>query len=257
MRAVAFSVLGAVLAGCATSGEESAAGPPPPSLERIAEDVWIHKSYRVIPPWGPVLSQGLVVKTENGVALIDTAWTDEETAALLAQIEAETGSVPDLAILTHAHSDKMGGMGALASAHVATRAHPLTNEDAPRRGLRPAGMTILAHGDFDTLEAYSENNIERDGPLQVFYPGPGHTRDNIVVYYAPAKILFGGCLIRPKESDNLGNTADADVSNWANAIRAVAARFPDARIVIPSHGAAGGRELFDHAIALAEAAANE
>lgn len=91
--------------------------------------------------------------------------------------------------------------------------------------------------------------------LKDFYPGPGHTRDNIVIYYAPAKVLFGGCLIRPGGATDLGNTADGDVANWADAAREVAAEFPDAEIVIPSHGPPGGRELLDHAIALAEAAA--
>ena len=91
---------------------------------------------------------------------------------------------------------------------------------------------------------------------EVLYPGPGHTRDNIVVYYPDAKVLFGGCLIRPGGSDNLGNTADADVVHWAEAVRNVAAAFPDAEIVIPSHGPMGGRELLDHTIALAEAAAD-
>jgi len=39
--------------------------------------------------------------------------------------------------------------------------------------------------------------------------------------------------------------------------RLVAARYPDARVVIPSHGPAGGRELLDHTIALAEAAVRQ
>lgn len=99
----------------------------------------------------------------------------------------------------------------------------------------------------DGSELYLKN-------LEFFYPGPGHTRDNIVVYYAPAKVLFGGCLIRPGGSDNLGNTADGDVAGWADAVRRVAAQFPEAEIVIPSHGPPGGRELLDHTIALAEAA---
>ena len=34
---------------------------PSPSLEKIAEGVWIHKSYKMIEPWGLVLSQGLVI----------------------------------------------------------------------------------------------------------------------------------------------------------------------------------------------------
>jgi glyoxylase-like metal-dependent hydrolase (beta-lactamase superfamily II) len=218
-----------------------------PQLEKIANGVWIHKSWNVIEPWGLVLSQGLVVKTDAGVILVDTAWNDMDTEKLLALIEAETGELPKEAIVTHAHSDKMGGMNALHARNIKTIAHTFSNDDAPARGLSPASTGL----------SLSENMIDaatlREG-LTILYPGAGHTRDNIVVYYAPAKILFGGCLIRPGDSGNLGNTTDGDVGHWAEAVRNAAAAFPEAEIVIPSHGAMGGRELLDHTIALAESA---
>lgn len=46
---------------------------------------------------------------------------------------------------------------------------------------------------------------------------------------------------------------DAHVSHWPQAVRAVAERFPDAEIIVPSHGPAGGRSLFDDTIALVNA----
>lgn len=252
----ALSCLALALTACATDSpvNDAPLSLPAPSLEKIADGVWIHKSYRNIDPWGPILSQGMVVDTGDGVMLVDTAWTDDETAELLDLIRSELGYGPDIAIITHAHDDKMGGMAALARAGIGGSAHPFTNEDAPARGLRPTRFTILDHGDYDSLLGVSEDGTDREGPVKVFYPGPGHTRDNIVVYYAPAKILFGGCLIRPGDADNLGNTADGDVEHWADAVRAVAAKFPDAEIVIPSHGPMGGRGLLNHTIALAEAA---
>ena len=68
-------------------------------------------------------------------------------------------------------------------------------------------------------------------------------------------MLFGGCLIRPGDATDMGNTADGDVDHWAQAVRNVAEAFPDAEIVIPSHGPKGGRDLLDHTIDLAEAEA--
>jgi metallo-beta-lactamase class B len=228
-----------------------------PSLEKIAEGVWIHKSYENFEPWGAILSQGLVLKTDAGVILVDTAWNDEDTERLLKLIELEIGASPSAAVVTHAHQDKMGGMNALHDAGIQTWAYELTNEDAPGRNLTPAqgwfGNTFAGEAsDFQFDGVISGARI--DSGLMTFIPGPGHTRDNIVVYYAPAKIVFGGCLIRPGKSKNLGNTADADVANWADAVRSVAAEFPDAETIIPSHGPKGGRDLFDHTIALAEAA---
>lgn len=246
------------LAACATETRNSGdVALPEPSLEMIADGVWVHKAYRIIDPWGPVLSQGLVVDTGEGVALVDTAWDDEDTKKLLALIRKATGQAPDIAIITHAHSDKMGGVGALNEAGVGGRAHPFTNADAPERGLRPTQFTILDGIDYDTLLGVSQTAEDLKGPIEVYYPGPGHARDNIVVYYAPAKVLFGGCLIRPGGSTDLGNTADADIGHWAQAVRNVASQFPDAETIIPSHGPMGGRELLGHTIELADAAAAE
>ncbi|MEZ5892437.1 MAG: subclass B1 metallo-beta-lactamase [Parvularculaceae bacterium] len=222
-----------------------------PTLEKIADGVWVHKSWNVIEPWGLVLSQGLVVKTEGGVVLVDTAWNDADTEKLLTLIKAETGALPTTAIVTHAHSDKMGGMGALKRHNIATSAHVFSNEDAPARGLLPADESLFTDDKNSLLVIGAHSGFH----YEAFYPGPGHTRDNIVVYYAPAKVLFGGCLIRPGQSGDLGNTADGDVRHWAQAVKNVAEAFPDAEIVIPSHGAMGGRNLLDHTIALAEEAA--
>ena len=234
----------AVLATNACRAEQQAL--PEPSLEKIADGVWIHKSYEIIEPWGPILSQGMVVQTDRGVFLVDTAWNDQDTDKLLTLIKQATGKLPDAAIVTHAHQDKMGGMKALHEAGVHSWASALTNNDAPTRDLTPA-ESLIALGE----EAQA---MALESALYTFAPGSGHTRDNIVVYFAPANVLFGGCLIRPGDAKGLGNTADGDVTNWADAVRNVANQFPEAEIVVPSHGPKGGRDLLDHTIALADAA---
>ena len=223
---------------------------PPPSLERVAENVWVHKSYRVIKPWGPILSQGMIVRTGAGVILIDTAWDDADTEDLLAMIAEAVGAAPKAAVATHAHDDKMGGVKALKQAGVETYALAASNEDAPGRGLEPAEHALDL-----PVGAQAATPFPGAPGLSVFYPGPGHTRDNIVVYYEPAQVLFGGCLIRPGGVRNLGNTADGNAPSWAASVRNVAAMFPDAAVVIPSHGPKGGRDLLDHTVALADGAA--
>lgn len=232
--------------GCAASRSvaptEPVAAISPPSLEALAENVWVHKSWAQVEPWGLVLSQGLVVKGPEGVTLVDTAWNDADTERLLALIEETLGAPVDTVIVTHAHADKLGGLGAVHRQLQRTLALPITNEDAVSRGLVPARDTF---GEDEAI-----------GSLQVFHPGPGHTRDNVVVFHPASGTLFGGCLIRPGDSNSLGNTADADLARWADSVAAASKRFPDAKVVIPSHGAAGGRELLDHTIELARAASN-
>lgn len=249
---IVASLCTVLLCACATKHDISSNDLPEPSLEKIADGVWIHKSYEIIEPWGPILSQGLVFRSHEGadLILIDTAWTNADTETLLALIKSELGSIPTTAIITHAHNDKMGGIDTLHKYDIETRAHKFTNEDAPNRDLTPAQASI------DLEVGQTQANAGRNGFFDIHYPGPGHTRDNIVVHLSEQiGIIFGGCLIRPGSSNSLGNTADGDVANWANAVRNVAITFPDAELIIPSHGPMGGRELLDHTIALAEAAA--
>ena len=249
MRKHAFFWAAAALLiqACTRAGEIEASPPQRVELEKIARGVWLHKSYKTIEPWGSVLSHGLVFDSDKGVVLIDTAWNDAQTTALLSLIEDMTGELPAVAIITHAHDDKMGGVGALKAAGVETMAHRLTNEDAPARGLIPADVA------FDLAEG-RQLTFKRGEDFRLFYPGPGHTRDNIVVYETQSRILFGGCLVRPLKQTSLGNTSDGDIAHWDDAVAAVARAFPDAKIVIPSHGAPGGRALLDHTIAVAREA---
>ena len=88
---------------------------------------------------------------------------------------------------------------------------------------------------------------------EVFYPGPGHTEDNIVVHFPEGRILYGGCLIRPGESDNLGNTADANTSEWAVSVKRIEDKYREQLdVVIPTHGPPHGPELLNHTITLVD-----
>ena len=107
--------------------------------------------------------------------------------------------------------------------------------------------SLLAEGDVWSL-SYGDRQLE------VFYGGPGHTLDNIVVYVPSARVLYTGCLVRPGESGSLGNTNDADIDKWAESVARVRDRYQGrVDVVVPSHGPPGGPELLDHTIELVEA----
>ena len=57
-------------------------------------------------------SSGLIVRDGGRVLLVDTAWTDDQTAQILNWIKQEINLPVALAVVTHAHQDKMGGMDA-------------------------------------------------------------------------------------------------------------------------------------------------
>ncbi len=245
--------------GCTTaptvapSPSSAPASAKAPSIVRLAPDVtvtdlgdgvWLHTSYKNLKKWGPFPSNGLFVVSADGVTLVDSAWTNSQTDILLDWAAATFEQPVVQAVVTHAHEDKMGGVAALKARNIATYAHALTNRDAHKRGLEPAAHT-LAFGPDQTVQ------LDR---LTVFYPGPGHTEDNIVAAISP-RIVFGGCLIRPGKTKSLGNTADADIAAWGPTVDRVAARFPSATLIIPSHGPPGGRTLLDNTARLARTAA--
>jgi glyoxylase-like metal-dependent hydrolase (beta-lactamase superfamily II) len=89
-----------------------------------------------------------------------------------------------------------------------------------------------------------------DNILEVFYPGAGHTKDNVVVWIPSAKVVFGGCLIRSLNSRGLGNLSDAYPEEWGKSALAVKETYPDSLIVVPGHGKRGDRSLIDHTINL-------
>lgn len=208
-------------------------------VRELADGVWLHTSYEHMPEFGLVLSNGLLVRIDRGLLLVDTAWTDAQTEQIAQWAEANLNASITAAVVTHGHRDKMGGVGALVKRGIATYALDITNQAASSRGLTPARETLTLENDVASLFG---------GTVEVFYPGPGHTADNVVVYVAGARVLFGGCLIRPGKSKTLGNTADADVGHWDKAVERVQSRYGQATHVVPSHGPPGSLDLLAHTI---------
>jgi metallo-beta-lactamase class B len=185
---------------------------------------------------------GLVVETAERVILVDTAWNDAQTDEILGWAAEELGRPVTHAVFTHAHVDKMRGVSAVRARGIETFAAADSNVAAVERGFTPAEFVLS----FDAAAVSADL-----APVIVFDPGGGHTEDNIVVGVPDAEIVFGGCLIRPPGATNLGNTADANMSHWDDAVETVATHFPDALIVVPSHEPPSGRELFELTVRLA------
>lgn len=84
-----------------------------------------------------------------------------------------------------------------------------------------------------TLFTAKAGAVQDPRGFEAFYPGPGHTSDNIVLKFRRA--LFAGCLIKALDAPDLGFIGDADVASWPASVRRVAARYPKVT-VIPGHG---------------------
>jgi metallo-beta-lactamase class B len=171
-------------------------------------------------------SNGLVAVTDAGLLLVDTAWSEEQTDAIL-RWGTERFARPWIgAVITHDHADRDGGLNALFGHGIPVAALDLTVDKLAQRGV---------HGVSTLFEARVGERIDVRG-FSAFYRGPGHTSDNIVVAFPGASVLFGGCLIESAAAKDLGFTGDADLQAWPTSVRRVAEKYHDRRWVVPGHG---------------------
>ena len=121
-----------------------------------------------MPGFGAVASNGLIVRMAAACWWSIPPGPDDQTAQILNWIKQEINLPVALAVVTHAHQDKMGGMDALHAAGIATYANALSNQLAPARGMVAAqhSLTFAANG---WVEPATAPNF---GPLKVFLPRP-------------------------------------------------------------------------------------
>lgn len=215
-------------------------------------------------PWP---ANSLVIKFDNGELLfIDTPYTDEATEKLVKFFQGkENKKVHVTAINTHFHVDNLGGNGYLKKIKADIYGSDLTAKLLKERGL---GNGMLESFNNTSLKKYYDyyKDIKLTPPeklfsldkglklsfgkdtIEVYYPGPGHTPDNVVVYYPAKKILFGGCILKSMESNSKGNTGDADIKLWASSLENILLKYPEAKLVIPGHGKEGTVEMIKHSI---------
>lgn len=220
-------------------------------VEPIAEGVYLVVHER---PWA---ANSLLVEMPDGtLVLCDTPYDDRATVDLLEWIGAVFGRREVVAINGHFHPDALGGNGALREAGIVSHGSALTARMLAERG--PAVKAqLLRNMPEDLIERYTDPEwlppsrlfAEEEGlelelggeRVLVFYPGPGHTPDNVVTWFPDRKLLFGGCLVRTVP--RMGNVVDADLERYSDSVENLR-RF-DARMIVPGHGSPGGPELLD------------
>ena len=185
-------------------------------------------------------ANGLLYQSTNGVVLVDTPWGIDQTNQLLNWIYSNLHQPVLFCVHTHSHADRVAGDSALRVNNIKTYSSIATNAKAVANGYPKAVQTFV--GDT-TLHAGTT-------PIEVFYPGPGHTTDNEVVWFPLQKILFGGCMVKSTEDTTLGYTGEADLKQWPPSLQKLIARYPDARIIIPGHDDWTNRTSIQHTLKL-------
>ncbi len=208
-------------------------------ITQLDNNVYQHISYKSVPPYGMVGASGLVVIDGNDAHIIDTPWTIKDTEVLAEWIKSK-GFTLKSSVVTHFHEDASGGMPFFNNLKVKTFATPLTNSLLKKEKREPSSDEILA----DTFDIVA-------GTIEAFYPGAGHSQDNIVIWLPQAKILFGGCFVKNGNSKGLGYTGDASIQEWPQSIQNVLNKYPNIQVVVPGHGEVGDMSLLSHTAQLA------
>jgi glyoxylase-like metal-dependent hydrolase (beta-lactamase superfamily II) len=214
---------------------------PELKINQVAQDLYEYESHNRVNGFGLVSSNGLVVlNAKNKQAfLVDTPWSEADTQTLVAWVEQQGYAVVG-SISTHSHKDRTAGIAWLNEHGIATYATRHTNEILAEVG-EPLASHALEGDEFPLF----------DGALQGFFPGSGHTRDNIVVWLPGQKLLYGGCFVKSLDSEDLGYTGESVIAEWPASVDRVLARFPDAKLVVPGHGGKGDVALLQHTRQLA------
>ena len=207
-------------------------------IETITPTLYVHRSTSA----DKIPSNGLIAVAAGGLLLVDTAWTEAQTEAVLAWGDGYFRRPWIGAVITHDHADRAGGLAALERRHIPVSALDLTVAKLAARGVR--GVTPLF--------AARDGAVKDARGFEAFYPGPGHASDNIVLHFPG--LTYGGCLVKSLAATDLGFTGDADLAAWPAAIRSVSARYSDTTIV-PGHGPVDrSGEAFAHTLQLLGAA---
>jgi metallo-beta-lactamase class B len=201
------------------------------SVRRLAPGVWLHTTLSG-EDFGHYPANGLLVEDGEGTLLVDAGWNPQHAERLVAWAQEELHRPVRAAVATHFHSDRLGGAQALLA------------RGLPVYGLQETARLAAAQQRPGPSRTFAEQ--QRLGPIELFFPGAGHSPDNIVVWHPESAVLFGGCFIKDAAAKDLGNVGDADIAAWPASLNRTREHFPQMRIVVPGHGLPGGSELLTH-----------
>ena len=196
----------------------------PLSISHLTGDFYVYTTSRML-DGTPIPANSMYVVTDGGTVMIDTPWDTTQFQPLLDSIRIRHHSNVVLCVATHFHSDKTAGLDFLKQKGIPTFSSKMTFDLCKERHEKQAASFFTKDTTF----------VVGNHRFFAFYPGEGHTMDNIVIWCGDEKVLYGGCLVRSSETDDLGNLADANTAAWKGTILNVIHHFPDIRYVIPGH----------------------
>lgn len=204
-------------------------------ITHLKGDLYLYTTWQPISD-SPYPATGMYIVTKKGVVIIDTPWDTTQIKPLNDSIFQKHHQPVVMVLATHHHADRAGGFDIYKRMGIQTWSTQLTYTLCEEYKEPKAAYT------FTKDTTFKIGNY----PIQTFYPGEGHTKDNIVIWFGKEKVLFGGCFIKSLETQEVGYAKESNLAAWPASIARVKKAFPGARIVIPGHLGGTSPAALDH-----------
>jgi glyoxylase-like metal-dependent hydrolase (beta-lactamase superfamily II) len=208
-------------------------------IQHLAGNYYVFTTYKHL-DGVRIPSNGLYVVTRAGVIVVDSPWDTTQCGPLLDSIERRHHTKIVLCIATHFHDDRTAALEFFRNQGIPTYASKLTRELCRKNREKEPEFWFASDTTF------------RIGSVSIntYFPGAGHSPDNIVLWFEDAAILYGGCLVKSTENHGLGYLTDADPEAWAGSIQRVIDRYPNPKYVIPGHFGWDSTRSLEHTLGL-------
>ena len=193
-------------------------------IEPLSGNFYVYTTFNTYQD-SKVRANGVYLVTKKGVVLFDTPWDTTQFQPLLDSIQLRHKKKVIMAFATHWHSDKTAGLEYYKQLGIRTYTTELTDQLSKKNNAKRAEFLMNKDTSF-LVDQYH---------FETFYPGEGHTQDNIVIWFPKEKILLGGCLIKGAKDQNLGFLGDGNTKTYASTLLKVQNKFPNPKYIITTH----------------------
>lgn len=210
-------------------------------ISPLTDNFYIYTTYNTY-EGNKIPANGMYVVTNESVILFDTPWDTTQFQPLLDSIKSKHNKNVKICIATHWHSDRTEGLEYYKKQGIKTYTTKQTDELSKKKSKKRAEYLI----EKDTIFNIGQYSFE------TYYPGQGHTEDNIVIWFDQEKVLYGGCLIKGADAENLGYLGDSNVIEYVTTLKNVQKKYPNQKYIIVSHHEWNNIKSLKHSIKLAK-----
>ena len=210
-------------------------------ISQLSNNTYVYTTYKDLGAY-VFGSNSMIIVSDSGIILLDTPWDTTQFQPLLDSLTFKFHKPVVLCIATHYHDDRTAGLEFFAKNGIKTYSSFQTLELCKKFGEKKAEFYFLNDTTFEI------GNLR----IQTYFPGGGHTKDNIVVWIENEKILYAACFVKSTDSRNLGNLNDADLMHWSASLEKVKKKFPNPTYIIPGHQSWKDNNSIEHTLKLLE-----